>query len=225
MATVTARRRATARLPRIDARLAVGVVLIALSIVGGLRLSSREDRSIAVYVATSDLSPGHVLTRGDVEPSRLTASPAVIDGLLGTDAGPPVGRVMRQPVAAGAVVPSGALGASAPAGRRVTVPMSADHALGGAIRPGDRVDVLATFSKGTETARTITVAANAEVVEVIRTDGLFGQGEGAVGAVTLRVASDEAVVVVFAARNGDLDVVEGGAVVGARSSFDIVELP
>lgn len=225
MAGLTATlRRPGVHLPRVDARLVVGIALVGVSILGGLRLSSREDHSVGVYRAVADLPSGHVLTRADLEPTRLTADGVVLDRLLRADAGPPVGRVLREPLAAGALLTGDALGASAPEGRAVTVPVSADHALGGAIRPGDRVDVLATFDKGTEAARTITVAQRARVVEVVRADGLFGQGEGDLGAITLVVAPDEVVVVVFAARNGELDVVES-AHGEARASFEAVELP
>ena len=65
-----------------------------------------------------------------------------------------------------------------PAGRDVTIPVTPEHALGGAIRPGDRVDVYATFDKGTDVARTLTVARTATVRGVTRSDGLFGQQRG-----------------------------------------------
>jgi len=217
-------RRIGVRLPRVDVRLVVGIALIGVSILGGLRLSSRADDSVGVFRAAADLPAGHALTGADLEPTRLTAEGVVLDRLQRAESGPPVGRVLRQPLAAGALLTRDALGATAPDGRAVTVPMSADHALGGAIRPGDRVDVLATFDKGTEVSRTITVAAGARVADVLRAEGLFGQDEGALGAVTLVVAPDEVVVVVFAARNGELDVVESAAR-GARSAFEAVELP
>ncbi len=225
MTAHVARQRFAFRLPRVDVRLVIGLVLIAVSIVGGLRLSSNEDTSVSVYRAATDLSVGHVVTRADFEPTRVSAVPSVIDALLTTSAGPPIGRVIREPLRNGALVSADSLGAAAPRGRRVTVPVSADHALGGAIRAGDRVDVLATFAKGTETARTITVAVSAQVIEVVRSDGLFGQDEGALGAVTLRVAADEAVVVVFASRNAEIDIIEDVEGQEARSSFDMVELP
>jgi hypothetical protein len=72
----------------------------------------------------------------------------------------------------------------------------------------------------------LTVARRARVVEVVRSEGLFGQREGAVAALTLAVAPDDAVYVVFAARNGELDVVR--AVPGGdrpRSRFDFGALP
>ena len=104
-----------------------------------------------------------------------------------------------------------------PAGREVTIPVTPEHALGGAIRAGDRVDVFATFDKGTDVARTLTVARQATVRGVTRSDGLFGQQEGAISAITLTVDPDAAIAVAFAARNGELDVVRASGTPGGRS--------
>jgi Flp pilus assembly protein CpaB len=98
----------------------------------------------------------------------------------------------------------------------VTIPVTPEHALGGAIRPGDRVDVYATFDKGTDVARTLTVAKGATVREVTRSDGLFGQQEGGITAITLAVDPDAAIAVAFAARNGELDVVRTHGTLNGR---------
>ena len=85
---------------------------------------------------------------------------------------------LRFPLAEGDLVPGATLGRVARAGREITVPIAPEHALGGALEPGDRVDVLGSFDKGTESAKTLTVAAGAQVVDVVHADGLFGQREG-----------------------------------------------
>ncbi len=104
-------------------------------------------------------------------------------------------------------MPVSALGGAIPAGRDITIPVTPDHALGGDVRDGDRVDVLATFDKGTDAARTLMVAREATVRGVVRADGLFGQHAGAISALTLSVEPDSAVAVAFAARNAELDVI------------------
>ena len=63
------------------------------------------------------------------------------------------------------------------------------------------------FDKGTDVARTLTVARSCDGRGVTRSDGLFGQQEGGVTAITLAVDPDAAIAVAFAARNGELDVV------------------
>jgi Flp pilus assembly protein CpaB len=114
---------------------------------------------------------------------------------------------LRVPVSAGTALSTAALGRTLPGGRDVTIPVTPEHALGGAIRAGDRVDVYATFDKGTDAARTITVARRSVVRGVTQSDGLFGEHAGAVSAITLAVDPDAAIGLAFAARNGELDVV------------------
>jgi Flp pilus assembly protein CpaB len=213
------------RVPRVDTRLVVGLLLVAVSIVAGLRLSAREDRSVMVLTARQDLTAGHVITAADLEPTAVDAAPAALRGFVRSSARSPVGRVLREPVAAGALVPRRVLGAEVRGGREVTIPITPEHALGGALVAGDRVDVLASFDKGTELARTITVARKARVAAVVRSDGLFGQREGSLTALTLEVAPDDAVYVVFAARNGELDVVRAAVSEKPRGRFDFAELP
>jgi Flp pilus assembly protein CpaB len=223
-ATVTAPRRRSARLPRVDTRLVVGLLLVALSIIGGLRLAATGEASVVVYTAARDLPAGHRLERGDLATTHLRAPARVLDRLVRGVA--PVDRVLRVPLAEGDLVPGTALGTGARREREITVPIAAEHALGGALRPGDRVDVLASFDKGTEAARTLTVAARAQVVDVVRSDGLFGQREGELSAITLGVQPDDAVLVAFAVRNGEIDVVRAhGPGHRVRTRFDADELP
>jgi Flp pilus assembly protein CpaB len=217
--TLNLRRR---RLPTVDARVVAGVVLVAVSVVGGIRLTRGPEAGTPVFVASADLDAGHVLTRGDLTTVEVRAGHGVIAGLERADRGAPLGRVLRTPVRAGAAIAVDALGGAIPAGRDVTIPVTPDHALGGAIQVGDRVDVYVTFDKGTEAARTLTIAHRATVRSVTRSDGLFGQHEGAVSAITLAVDPDAAIGVAFAARNGELDVVRArGALDGhGRERFD-----
>jgi Flp pilus assembly protein CpaB len=219
-ALAVARRRI--HLPRIDTRVVVGVVLVAVSVLGGLRLSGSATPGTAVFVAAADLEAGHVLTRTDLERVEVRGPAAFLDGLERAGRGAPVGRVLRTPIRHGAPIALDALGGALPAGRDVTIPVSPEHALGGAIRAGDRVDVFATFDKGTDVARTILVARSASVRGVTRSDGLFGQGEGGITALTLVVDPDAAIGVAFAARNGELDVARsrGDVASGTRERFD-----
>lgn len=228
MATLTAvaARRRARRLPRVDTRLVVGLLLVALSVIGGLRLAAAADHTVAVYVVARDLPAGHVLSAGDLRRTPLHAAPEVLDRLVRVDAASPVGRVLRFPIVAGALVSANQLGTRAAPAREITIPITPDHALGGALRPGDRVDVLGSFGKGTDAAKTLTVAQRAQVVDVVRADGLFGQHEGAVSALTLAVGPDDAVFLAFALRNGELDVIRAasGGDTG-RTRFDLAELP
>jgi hypothetical protein len=204
-----------------------GVLLVAASIAGGLRLMGAADATVAVLAVTHDLPAGHVVTPADVKVTRIKADGAVLGRLVaGDDARSVTGRVLLFPAPAQGLLDKASLGRAAGAGREITVPVAPEHALGGALRVGDRVDVLATFDKGTETARTITVAHRAQVVELVHGDGLFGQHEGALQALTVSVGDDDAVLVAFALRNGEIDVVRAtGGDRAARDQFDVSDLP
>ncbi len=211
------------RLPTIDARVVGGVVLVAVSVVGGLGLSADPEPTTPVYVTSTDLDAGHVLTRKDLKVAELRAPVSTLNGLAQPSrGGPPVGRSLQTPLRANATLGLDGLGPTAPAGREITIPVTPDHALGGAVRAGDRVDVLATFDKGTDAARTLTVARAAMVHGLVQSDGLFGQHAGAITALTLDVQPDAAIVVAFAARNAELDIVRSiGAGRGrSRSRYD-----
>ena len=215
------------RIPTLDARVVGGVVLVAISIVGGLRLTRAPEPATRVYVASTDLDAGHVLSRDDLQVGEVRASDGVLGGLARwRRGGPPTGLPLRVPVHKGAAVSVDALGTAVAAGREITIPVTPDHALGGEVRAGDRIDLFATFDKGTDAARTMTVARSATVHGVVRSDGLFGQHAGAVTALTLDVKPDVAVAVAFAARNAELDVVRARGVLNdrARDRYDAGDL-
>lgn len=211
------------RLPTIDARVVGGVVLVAVSVIGGLGLSADPEPTTPVYVAATDLDAGHVLTSKDLKVAELRAPVSTLNGLARPSrGGRPVGRSLQTRLRANATVGLDGLGPTAPAGREITIPVTPDHALGGAVRTGDRVDVLATFDKGTDAARTLAVARAATVHGVVQSDGLFGQHAGAITALTLDVEPDAAIVVAFATRNAELDIVRsiGAGERRVRSRYD-----
>ncbi len=126
-------RRSALRLPKVDTRLVVGLLLVALSVLGGLRLASTSDDRVAVYAVTRDLPADHVLTADDVRVARIEASDSVVDGLVVARHAPPVGRVLRFPLAEGGLLATSVLVHQSSDGREITVPIEADHALGGAL--------------------------------------------------------------------------------------------
>lgn len=209
-----------------DTRLLLGLFLVAVAVLGGLRLAGDPVAATRVYVAAVDLDAGHVLTPADLDVVEIRAPEAVLAGLARTGHGPPKRRVLRVGLREGSPVVMDGLGAALPAGREITVPASPEHALGGDIRNGDRIDLLATFDKGTDVARTITVARSARVRGVVRSDGLFGAQAGSLTALTLEVDPDDAVAVAFAARNAELDVVRASGQLDGkgRDRFDAGDL-
>ena len=116
MTTLTASpgRRWSRRLPRVDTRLVVGLLLVALSVLGGLRLAASGERDASsVYTAARDLPANHVVGPGDLATTQLHASNAVLDRLVRVQPGAePTDRVLRFPVAEGDLVAAAALGAT-----------------------------------------------------------------------------------------------------------------
>jgi Flp pilus assembly protein CpaB len=221
------RRTGTARLRRVDTRLVIGLVLVVVSVAGGLALFSAADHTVPVLAASRDLAAGHVVAARDVQVARVRVDAGVLRGLVrGEDKNALVGKVLLQPVAGNGLIATSAVGRQRSTAREMTVPITSEHALGGSLRVGDRVDVLATFAKGGKDARTLTVVHEAQVAEVVRTKGILGERAGDLSALTLAVHADEALYLVFASHTAELDVVRAQpASTPLRNRFDYSSLP
>ncbi len=105
------------------------------------------------------------------------------------------------------------LSASVPKGQRaLTMPVNASSALGGMLAPGDRVDVIGTFTKSTEGAETstVTLLQNVTVLAVGAqrdTTEARHDGQGGVGHVTLAVGLEESELLVFSMNRGKVGLV------------------
>jgi hypothetical protein len=105
------------------------------------------------------------------------------------------------------LVPADGL-ASSDGGDLVELAIKADHDdMPFGLRPGDRVDVLATFSDGLHKAAAQPLVASAEVVRVLEDSGGLGGGRRQTG-VQVRVAANRASSVAAAIANGRVFVVK-----------------
>ncbi len=208
------------RLVVLDGRVVTGIVLAAVSLLVGLRLAAPPEAATRVYAAAADLEAGHVLDRGDLTVVEVRGPRRTLGGLALAEHGPPAGRVISSPLRSGGLVSLDALGGAPAPGREITIPVTADHALGGGVRVGERLDVFATFDKGTDAARTVVVARQATVRSVTRSDGLFGQHDGEVTSITVSVQPEAAIALAFAARNAELDVVRAEGEARGPARFD-----
>lgn len=122
-----------------DLRLVVGVLLVLLSVAGGIRLVSALDDTTAVYAAARDLLPGQPVSGEDV----TTVQVRMGEGLAGyVDGSVPLeeGTHLLRPVRSGELVPVTALGTAREAlDKTVSVPVESS-ALSGLTR-GAVVDV------------------------------------------------------------------------------------
>lgn len=184
-----------------DLRLWAGVVLLALSVLAGALVLGDDDQSVTVWRATSDLSAGSRPT--GLEATQISPSVA---GDRYVRPGDLVDGVLRWPVAAGELLPRGALGdpAREPT-RRVTVPVDPLHAPVG-VQAGDVVDawVMPRSDAGLPAqARPDLVLSGALVARV--TEDALGMG-GEVG-VVLEVPAARVPDLVAATRRGVVDLV------------------
>ncbi len=130
-------------LPRwLSVKMIVGVLLVLLSIVAGVRVISAADETVPVLVATEDLAPGQPLTADLVEAQQIKLEQG-LDSYLTGEVGS--GYVVVRPVGQGELLPRAAIrpATDAPETRYVTVPLNGEELPPG-IGAGDVVDVWLT---------------------------------------------------------------------------------
>lgn len=189
-----------------NVRTILGLVLFTAALLTGRAMLEGAKTTVQVWAAGQDLRQDEVIDRADLVPAEVKLPPDVAAAYaLATD--DLEGAVLTRPVVAGELIPAAWIGsgAAAEAGRSMTIPVTAEHAVGGRVRPGDRVDVFATFDSGDARARTSLLVRAVEVLDVIQTGGLV-VGEEAVTGLTVAVTPSEAARLAFAIRTAELDV-------------------
>lgn len=119
-----------------DLRLVVGLLLVLLSVAGGVRLVSFLDDTVPVYAAARDLVPGQEVTAQDLAPVQVRMGEGVARYVDGSEPLAQGTRLLRA-VHAGELIPVSALGSARQAlDRAVSVPVEAEAAralMGGAV--------------------------------------------------------------------------------------------
>lgn len=166
------RTEAAARPPLRSRRLLQPVPLagFALMLVGLLLVlgySAAASRRTAVLVVARDLPAGAVLHRSDLRSSRIAADGDILAALVSArEDRTVVGRRLAVPVAEGAPLPRSAVASPSASPVAFTLAVPAAHALGGQLKPGDHVSVLATFGTPNGGATTQALARNLVVLSV-----------------------------------------------------------
>ncbi len=211
----------------INLRTTLGLLLFAIALVGGQRILSAAKVTVEVWAAARDLSQDTVLQTGDLRPVAVKMPPDVLAGYAPADASLD-GAIVSRAVRAGELVPLAWVSAvtGPEAARSITIPVDPEHALGAALRPGDRVDVFATFDASDARARTSLVARAVEVEDVVTTPGISFEDESIAG-ITVSVTRDEAARLAFAARAAAVDVVrvDGRAGGGGPTTVTRANIP
>jgi pilus assembly protein CpaB len=205
-----------------------GALAVVATVAVQARLRALEARAAAggpgrpIVVMKADLERGTVLGEGMLTtrdtPARF-APPGALrdpDDAVGRTLGSSV--VLGEPLTAARLAPvGGPVAALVPPGlRAVAVPSTLPMA---AIRAGDRVEIHATFASGQP--HTEVVATGAEVLSVIPSQTLAGEGDGSVGTLILLLGPESAERLAFARTFADLSV----AVVSAEEEPAFVSSP
>ena len=221
MAEVASPRAARIAAPRwLDARFALGVLLVAVSIVAGARVFTAADNTTAVFVAAHDLVPGQHLGAGDLAVGHVQLSHQA-GAYVSASAPPPLDYVVTRFVGAGEIVPVGALGAGGTAAhsRFVTVPVQSGH-LADELARGDLVDVYVTpkAATGQEVPAPVLVLAGVPVES--RSGGSRTFSASSAFSVVLAVPVDKVAAMVHAVESGVIDLVTVPAAEAAAPAAD-----
>src|SRR5579864_159326 len=217
---------------RLNARLVAGVVCVLAAFSGFLVFAaSSSPHTHGVVVAVRDLPAGTRVRRADLaiaqaqlaEPQTQVFVPAeAVDTIVGEEL---LGPVAAQQFVAQAQLTTAQRPTLQPGFVRMTVPVLPDTAVGGALRTGDVVTVLATTYKGKPTVQTRSVLDRVVVDQVGQADTLTTTGASAVGGdggapslplrasrpiawVTLLVPEDRASSLALARWTGDIELIQ-----------------
>lgn len=193
-------------------RAQVAAVVTAL-VAGGLNAAAlqRGDARTAVLVAAADLAAGSVLDETSVAHAAVGADAAFLDALIPAERlAQRTGWLLTRPLKAGEPLRwSDVRDAAAGAGlRAMSLPVEPEHAAGGGLRPGDRVDVIAVRE-----GRAFWVLSDVEVLAVTGADDTGGLGAPRAPALTLAVDEQQAIRLAWAMHDGAIEVVRA---TGAR---------
>lgn len=205
----------------LNLRTTLGLLLFLISLVSGSVVLRSAQTGTHLWAAVRDLPEGATLQAGDLErvPVHLPASQLSL--YLGSSVAAD-GLTLLRPLRRGELLSAGWVtdDQAARSARSIAVPVSSAHAVGGALRPGDLVDVLATVRAVDAIPKTTVLVKTAEVEAVLRTEGMVMEGDTFAG-ITLSVAPEEAAKIAFALRIAEIDLVR---VEGAPMATDVTSI-
>ncbi len=198
---------------RVDLRVVVGVFLMLLAVFGGATVIRHANTRTDVLVVARPVSPGQVLTDGDLRVAEVGLDPSMQGVVPASDQAAVTGRVAGQPLRPGELLSRYDLASSSiPRGFvAMSIPAKPEQAVGGELRSGDHVAVIATYGAGQPQARTATILPDV-VVHSVGPESDFGGGNAAL-VITLLVpqGSEEQLAAARAGANLDVVLLPAGA--------------
>jgi Flp pilus assembly protein CpaB len=213
--------RALRRPLRLDARALVGVLLMLVAVGGSIAVWTTQQDTRSVLVAARELPAGTTVTAADLAIAHVRLDDSLYAAALpASQVNSVVGRQLAEPAHANQLLVAAQLSTHPTLGPDqlvLAIPVRAETAAGGRIRPGDAVQVLATDSK--HDGSTKIVLPRAIVYDTARaqqpTNSLTGAGadvgspsptSGAASWISVVVTQDQAVQLAKARWGQDLDV-------------------
>ena len=154
------------------------LLLILLALIGYWSVYNQTTRRTQVLIAARALPAGRVLHASDLSSTGLAANKQLLATLLpASEQSLLTGRTLKTAVAAGAPIPQAAIAGTRGAADSLTLAVPAMHALAGALAPGDRVTVLATYTGTNGQVQTRAIARNLEVLAVGTASGFAASSQ------------------------------------------------
>jgi Flp pilus assembly protein CpaB len=207
-------------------RAVLGGLLIALAVALAFAASTwgSATPSMSVVIARQALTPGTRLTAADIEVISIPVTEDLaahgfdsLDALIGASTLAPVGS--GELVQRSAVRPS-----SAGAEPSFSFPIDREHAVGGDLRPGDSVDVLATFGSGID-AETAVLARSVRLIEIAETDPSSVSGSGQLIITATFASGDQVLDIAHAAQVAALTMIRTTGVAPSGGGRTIITRP
>lgn len=196
--------RTAAGLRRVDLRVVIGLLLVLAGVLGTAGVVRRTGARTPVLVVARPVAAGTPIEATDLRVAEIGLAPGVAAVPVG-ERDRVVGKVPTAALATGQVlspdllVDTPALEAGEVA---VSVGIAPDHAVGGALHPGDRVKVLATSNVGRPDAKTVVLFP---ALRVLAVSSGMSAGDTKL-TVTLAVRSEDAALLAQAQAGGALDL-------------------
>lgn len=192
----------------VNVRTFFGLLLFLTAFLASQRVMAEADKTVGVWVAATDLPQDSELSSSDLKVINVDMPRELLERYAQSSVSLE-GSVLTTSVRAGELLPTQWLAPTSIAqkGRSITIPVSSEHALGGELSPGDRIDIFATFNGSDNTARTVQVARDITVLSTVAAGGLVAEEDSVVG-VTVAVSPETALTLAHAIRTGEIDLAE-----------------
>ena len=202
-------------LTRVSAAHLLMLLAAALAFATNLVVLRNHDETRAVVVAAVNLPAGRPLESTHLRAVEVDVDDALYATLIPwAQAADLVGQVTSHPISEGVLIgttdfrdPSG------PAGlRSMSIPIDAEHAVGGELAEGDRIDLILVSDEG---PRYVVAAAEVLAVSAVGELGALASGDFFI---VVAVDAEQALLVAEAIRDGRIEVVRSTGAIAIESS-------